>query len=335
MSRVVVESGPAPNPTTQLVTHESLYGYLQAFVEGEVFTNINLAELLEETIPAQDDPGGAGRAPSVDGRPGRPIRVIPSYELRYDELRFSHSGIIAKCTPRELAMTVRAAFNHTLERLKLEQPNAQWRLVGALIRRDEVNRLFDSTGDVSRYPGEFNLAELVNEAEKAAMKVGRGTGEQGVVSSDKLVQASVATRADYRSLMCCVFADVGKAEIVDPIARRWHNESGPMARYAERQELRFLPLYLQQERHQAKAVLNRLVEAEEQVVQTDTTPPELEITAVSVQAMRVLRQSGQKWGEIGKAFGIPHQTARSLVLQLTDGDDPGDCEDDEDGTDDE
>lgn len=331
-SRVLVDDEAPPSPETQLVSYESLREYLKGFAQGELFTDIGLDEVIVEHIPGQDDPGGPGRSPT-----GRVIRAIPEYELRYFELRFSHSGVIAKCTPRELAMSVRYQFNHALARLRTEQPNAQWRLIVAHVRQDSVNRQFDYTGNVETAP-DFNLAELVNQAEQNAMRVGRGDAAQGVAMQNRTIMSKQAQQQDLRSLLCCVVVDIAKAEVLDPVNHRWPGEHGPMQRYTEQQELRYLPQNLRRERMVAKTLIERAIRHGQLIEeQAQEQQPALESNEATLRSMSLLREHGQEWAEIGKAFGCSWQTARSQVLRYNSGQDPAEGPpggDDDDGLDD-
>lgn len=296
---VEFESTPVSNA---MVTKADMYRIagevLQAQLLGakEGDRAIPLDALLEEKI------GEGDRAP----RTGRVLRSEAAFELRFAQLSLSEVGIINKVTVADFIETVRLHYLHALDRIRLEQPNAEWRLVAARVFNDQLNRMFEISNS-GGMPDFAIPSALVEQAQRSKMKLA-GPQHQA---------RKVEMRPDYRTVCHLAFADVSQASLEDPFHRRTDIE-GPMTRYLTTRNLVQLPPSFRRERAKAKELIEWFSEAQASLggsVGRESVPrAPAKVTEEQVSAAFALKyQLNQTWEEVASGLGLGVRVIQKAV----------------------
>lgn len=188
---------------------------------------------------------------------GRP-ETRARWEIRHRQIRRPEISVIhtkPPMTPAPWAELLEFLYRNILDGLEKEQPAAEWRLVGVLIRQVNQGKVTIQRGDPTRGGGVAG--------QMAIEKTGREWNDTNLAAMTMKVTPAnkVVDEKQVAMVVDLVFADItGSPEISHPGARHgnYNPGSSPMEKYAEGRHLRYMPKSLRDERNAAKEVMARI-----------------------------------------------------------------------------
>jgi hypothetical protein len=257
-------------------TRMDLYSTLRAMMDLELDESKSAAELLAEELNHDREP-------------------VAKFELRYGHMQLSERGLVGRVSVQELRDHVKHIWEQdVLGRIKRDQPDVQWALVGARVSRSDA------------IATEFVEAKGVDSAAIAdAQAQGRKEGALGKASK------IYTTVPDFWINLDVAFAGYG-GSLVD----QHYNITGliatPFQAYLKTRELRHLPRALRRQRMLAGKIIAYTREAPA-VIEAEAEPTR-DLVDAQIQVAAMLWKSGdKKWKDIGELFGVSGQKVKAAV----------------------
>lgn len=288
-------------PEARPLDPQGIVRTMTALVRKHIYTEIPVEQLVATLDP-----------PTLKARRGEVVAAETftqfdrscAYELRYRKgLAVSQSGVTGRLDERLFARDIEYQFLMELKALQEMQPNCDWRLVGAQIRQ-------------------VNLAsrQMVSQPTEPELRITKVATDEDYARNGALLgsaSAQYAVRPDVRWMMPMVFADVAKAELVDP------NQVDPEARptsdqvykYIQTRQLRWLTAGQRKNRDLAVELLRTWEKT--QLEGAESTAPVPAVTLAFTEEQRAeivsLRQAGVSAQRIARLLGATVEDVEAVL----------------------
>lgn len=209
----------------------------------------------------------------------------PRFEVRHRQIRRPELSVIGAkppMTPAPWAELLELLYNERVTGLETEQPAADWKLVGVLIRQVDQSKVLIHRGDA-------NLGGGTDPANAVTKTGGRWDDRNLAGMTMKVTPANkIVDDRQVAMLVDLVFADMTQAESLSHPGDR-HSDyimgSSPMERYANGRLLKYMPKAFRDERKQAQLVMEEIARA-----RTASTPVD-KLAALTVEELQGMVQA--------------------------------------------
>ena len=256
-------------------------------------------------------------------RAGRPIGFSPFFDFRHKSFRYTVDAFINQkgVSPAKFRWQLGRRYDNHMALLRDQQPNCTWGVVAL--------RIYDNTATKSRPLGAYDRkgAPVVDMTEALSRTGGANAdGEQAAATTLASPVRSFTAESVVTLNIEMAFANLDRGSLVDNWrSQSGENQDGPIARYIENRQMRFLPNQWRKERRMAEAVIRRFYDFEEEteVKPARAVPQDIEpvvtidkASDAQMAAINVLRQDGESWLQAAEAAGVtvlPEQTWRDVM----------------------
>lgn len=274
------------------VTPQSIRDEVLRMLRGHLYTELTFEELTQVVEPEEEK--GARRRPK-----GRMLEhdYCPVFELRHvRDMRWNEASVMAGGPKLGLwRASLEQRYQRALANLEQEQPNCVWKLVACKVMRTNRRRVISyeaSDGGVANGTAAmFAVMQETNYDNPRAVRV--------------LPSFAQREEPDVLWNVPLVFADIAKAELVDPqLAAHLNGVEGPMTQYARTRRLGHMPPNLRRNRKWAIELMQEFRDSFDPI-ESDLAPLPPRFTEGQLTAARMLREEGQPMALIAQMLGAP------------------------------
>lgn len=294
---------PERKAAGRAVSSHVMLSELQEMLARHLYTGLSVDDLLALDEPDLD----IVKKMKARNQKLTQYDMRPRYELRYSKgMRFSESGTMGRQTDLQFRSMVEYMFR--LEHQAIagplgEQPDGDWRLVGAVIRQVDLKRRVPVMG------GQVDdLHSAIRKTNADNPGIIRQSGEIGGYTDEP----------DVVWMVPMVFADIAQAELQDP-ARLHGTKAGAesaLTAYIETRQLRSMSAGMRLGRKRCEDLLR------EYELRQDTNAADLlqrqavQLSQAQVKAALEARLAGNPPALIASMMGIPIEVLEMALAQV-------------------
>ncbi len=267
------------------LTPETIRDVLVDMVKRYLYTELPLEELI-----AMDDPEERATRRTVKAVFDKTDKV-PRHELRHMKAcRWSQSGLTDGTQPvGRFIQSADMGYQRNLAQLRSEQPNCDWKLVAATVEQVDTTRVSQDGGS--------SEGSLNGTPDPDVSRANRTRPSLVRVSN----HSNFTATPDIRWLVGMVFADVARAELMDPNLHNDDGKPGPMSEYVVTRRIRHMPRTLRENRERAVEFLQDFHRRSGELSGGLLTP---KFSEDQLAEIRALRTEGFAPARIAKVLGV-------------------------------